>query len=61
MIIAMSPLGKAFTTRLRMFPALVNCCTIDWFTEWPEEALINVGRGQLIDYEEELEIVGKIP
>ncbi len=45
MIIAMSPLGKAFTTRLRMFPALVNCCTIDWFTEWPEEALINVGRG----------------
>jgi dynein heavy chain, axonemal len=45
MIIAMSPLGKAFTTRLRMFPALVNCCTIDWFTEWPEEALIGVGKG----------------
>ena len=36
MIIAMSPLGSAFTTRLRMFPSLVNCCTIDWFTEWPE-------------------------
>lgn len=54
MIIAMSPLGKAFTTRLRMFPSLVNNCTIDWFTEWPEEALIGVGKGQLIDYEEEL-------
>jgi dynein heavy chain len=22
--------------------ALVNCCTIDWFTEWPEEALRTV-------------------
>ena len=44
-VMAMSPLGNAFTTRLRMFPSLVNCCTIDWFTEWPEEALIGVGRG----------------
>ena len=32
LIIAMSPLGEIFTTRLRMFPSLVNCCTIDWFT-----------------------------
>lgn len=45
LIIAMSPLGSAFTTRLRMFPSLVNCCTIDWFTEWPEEALLGVGKG----------------
>ena len=28
-----------------MFPSLVNCCTIDWFTEWPEEALMNVAKG----------------
>ena len=46
-VLAMSPIGDAFTTRLRMFPSLVNCCTIDWFTEWPEEALEGVGRGQL--------------
>lgn len=25
-----------------MFPSLVNCCTIDWFTEWPREALLSV-------------------
>ena len=25
-----------------MFPALVNCCTIDWFLPWPEEALHSV-------------------
>lgn len=56
----MSPIGEAFATRLRMFPSLINCSTIDWFTEWPEEALIGVGRGQLVDYETELKIEGKI-
>lgn len=29
-VIAMSPIGDAFRNRLRQFPALVNCCTIDW-------------------------------
>ncbi|KAJ1440903.1 putative dynein heavy chain, partial [Ochromonadaceae sp. CCMP2298] len=37
--VAMSPLGEAFRNRLRNYPALVNCCTIDWFTNWPAEAL----------------------
>ena len=32
MIIVMSPLAGMFTTRLRMFPSLINCSTIDWFT-----------------------------
>lgn len=31
----MSPLDHRFATRLRMFPSLINCSTIDWFTEWP--------------------------
>mmetsp|Transcript_21562 Transcript_21562/g.15741 ORF Transcript_21562/g.15741 Transcript_21562/m.15741 type:complete len:219 (-) Transcript_21562:2469-3125(-) len=47
MIIAMSPLGEVFRSRIRKFPSLVNCCTIDWFSEWPEEALLGVGRGQV--------------
>ncbi|XP_015770017.1 PREDICTED: dynein heavy chain 6, axonemal-like [Acropora digitifera] len=34
-VLCMSPVGDAFRTRCRMFPSLVNCCTIDWFTEWP--------------------------
>lgn len=46
-ILAMSPIGDAFRTRLRMFPSLVNCCTIDWFSEWPEEALKSVARNFL--------------
>ena len=47
MVIAMSPLGEIFRARLRKFPSLVNCCTIDWFSEWPEEALLGVGKGQI--------------
>lgn len=42
MVIAMSPFGDAFRTRLRMFPSLVNCCTIDWFSEWPVDGLKSV-------------------
>ncbi|VDN31761.1 unnamed protein product [Dibothriocephalus latus] len=30
-VLEMSPIGDAFRTRLRMFPSLINCCTIDWF------------------------------
>ena len=41
-VLAMSPLGGAFINRLRMFPSLVNCCTLDWFSEWPEDALESV-------------------
>lgn len=36
-----SPVGDDFRRRLRTFPALVNCTTIDWFLPWPEEALRN--------------------
>ncbi|NWW95122.1 DYH1 protein, partial [Rhynochetos jubatus] len=39
MVLCMSPVGEVFRARLRQFPSLVNCCTIDWFNEWPAEAL----------------------
>ena len=42
LVLAMSPVGEAFRRRLRMFPALVNCCTLDWFREWPVDALTSV-------------------
>ena len=46
-VVAMSPVGDAFRRRLLMFPALINCCTIDWFTDWPEEALQSVATDKL--------------
>ena len=48
-VLAFSPVGDAFRQRLRMFPSLVNCCTIDWFREWPMEALKSVARSVFTD------------
>ncbi|RLU26559.1 hypothetical protein DMN91_000355 [Ooceraea biroi] len=41
-VVTMSPIGDAFRNRIRKFPALVNCCTIDWLQSWPEDALLAV-------------------
>eukprot|EP00667_Euglena_gracilis_P000017 EG_transcript_17 len=43
-VLCMSPIGDMFRTRLRMFPSLVNCMTIDWFDKWPKEALLSVAQ-----------------
>ncbi|PAA64367.1 hypothetical protein BOX15_Mlig029056g2 [Macrostomum lignano] len=50
-VLAMSPIGSAFRNRLRKFPSLVNCCTIDWFQAWPEDALTAVATRFLEDVE----------
>ncbi|XP_022428499.1 dynein heavy chain 12, axonemal isoform X6 [Delphinapterus leucas] len=38
-VVAFSPIGDVFRNCLRQFPSLINCCTIDWFQPWPEDAL----------------------
>jgi len=47
--LTVSPVGSALRIRMRMFPALVNCCTIDWFLPWPDEALLGVSSRLLSD------------
>ena len=34
---------------MRMFPSLVNCCTINWIDPWPENALLSVGTEKMSD------------
>ncbi len=38
-----------------MYPALVNCTTIIYFSEWPYEALIDVAHYFLIKFNFEIE------
>ncbi|XP_071882010.1 dynein axonemal heavy chain 9 isoform X5 [Anas platyrhynchos] len=37
-----SPVGSKLRVRSRRFPAIVSCTAIDWFQEWPREALESV-------------------
>ncbi|XP_018428368.1 PREDICTED: dynein heavy chain 2, axonemal [Nanorana parkeri] len=46
-VLCMSPVGDPFRNRIRQYPALVNCTTIDWFSEWPQEALLEVAERYL--------------
>eukprot|EP00879_Flechtneria_rotunda_P029523 GHRR01031937.1.p2 GENE.GHRR01031937.1~~GHRR01031937.1.p2 ORF type:complete len:413 (+),score=155.94 GHRR01031937.1:2862-4100(+) len=50
-VLCMSPIGDAFRERLRANPSLVNCCTIDWFGTWPNDALEAVALKQLNEME----------
>lgn len=39
--------GLSCRNWIRQYPALVNCTTIDWFSEWPKEALLEVAEKYL--------------
>ena len=38
---------------------MVNCCTIDWFTEWPEDALEKVATKFLEDMDMDDEVISE--
>ena len=46
-----SPVGDAFRFRARKFPGIINCTSMDWFHEWPKDALIDVATRFLKDIE----------
>ncbi|OAF71836.1 Dynein heavy chain 12, axonemal [Intoshia linei] len=58
-VLTFSPIGSAFRTRLPKFPSLINCCTIDWFQPWPQDALRKLSKSYLnksnIEDEEKIE------
>ena len=49
--LCMSPVGDDLRIRCRQFPSLVNCCTLDWFNRWNDEALLFVSTAFLKDLE----------
>ncbi|KAG8240042.1 hypothetical protein J437_LFUL019610 [Ladona fulva] len=52
-VLCFSPVGSTLRIRSRKFPALVNCTAVNWFHEWPQEALVSVSKRFL----QELEIL----
>jgi dynein heavy chain len=55
-VLCFSPIGDSLRNRCRNFPSLVNCTTIDWFSEWPKDALESVADQFLADVELEDEV-----
>uniref|UniRef100_A0A2K5XKM5 Dynein axonemal heavy chain 2 n=1 Tax=Mandrillus leucophaeus TaxID=9568 RepID=A0A2K5XKM5_MANLE len=47
-VLCLSPVGDPFRNWIRQYPALVNCTTINWFSEWPQEALLEVAEKYLV-------------
>jgi dynein heavy chain len=54
-VMCMSPLGEEYRSRIRQFPSLINCTTIDWFSPWPAEALSAVANQLMAKEAETLE------
>ena len=55
-VLCFSPIGASLRNRCRNFPSLVNCTTIDWFSEWPKDALESVAEQFLADIEMEEDV-----
>lgn len=59
-ILCFSPVGNTLRKRCRMFPGIVNCTSIDWFHDWPKDALVSVSMRFLEDMEIDDNIKGSI-
>eukprot|EP00954_Amorphochlora_amoebiformis_P028689 1392074-Amorphochlora_amoeboformis.AAC.1 len=65
-LLCLSPVGSAFRNRCRMYPSLTNCCTINWFPPWPEDALTALAEKylddpQLLDLKLDRKILNVLP
>lgn len=52
-VLCFSPVGSTLRVRSRKFPAIINCTQINWFHEWPQEALVSVS----LRFLQELEVL----
>ena len=52
-IIALSSIGPALSSRIQSYPALMNCAIMNWFNPWPQTALEQIATRQLQDMEDQ--------
>lgn len=59
-VLCFSPVGSTLRVRSRKFPAIINCTAINWFHEWPQEALMSVSKRFLQELNELPEIYRQV-
>uniref|UniRef100_A0A1I8MW68 Dynein axonemal heavy chain 2 n=1 Tax=Musca domestica TaxID=7370 RepID=A0A1I8MW68_MUSDO len=57
--LAMSPIGEAFRSYIRQYPALINNTTPNWFRLWPQEALLEVAAKFLSEFKINVPVPGR--
>lgn len=43
-VVCMSPANKFYREILINYPSLINSCTIDYFSQWPDDALVSIAQ-----------------
>lgn len=57
-VLSLSSVGTSFRQKIRTYPSLVNCTTINWFFPWPEQAFDQTSE-QFISQQEYLQQYNK--
>lgn len=43
-VVCMSPVKEHFRTILMNYPAIINACTVDYFSQWPDDVLTTIAQ-----------------